>query len=282
MQALDLNLSTRPFRNNTVLWVGYGLMAVLLVVISVRHVQRFRENDLLLNDLKAQVDNIDVELSQLERRDRAAREGIGKFDVRSLTVQATKANEVIRWKSFSWTRLFNQLEAIQPHDVRMTSVRPIFLPEQRVAAGRAAAVDSSAVPVAVEGAAKSLDDFLDLERELLRDPSFSRIEPERSARAESTGETLFQLRFVYDPTPALAAAAAALAAPGDRGEGSASPDAGDPAELAEPTATSAGDSADVGREKSRAGPAEPTGATTEIRAEGWDRPQTPASSQETR
>ena len=32
MQALDLNLATRPFRNNTLLWVSYCLAVVLLGV----------------------------------------------------------------------------------------------------------------------------------------------------------------------------------------------------------------------------------------------------------
>ena len=43
-----------------------------------------------------------------------------------LTVQSLKANEVIEWKAFSWTRLFNLMEQIQPWDIRMTSIRPIF------------------------------------------------------------------------------------------------------------------------------------------------------------
>jgi hypothetical protein len=215
-------------------------------------------------------------MAQLERRDRAARDGTRGFDVRSLTVQAAKANEVIRWKSFSWTRLFNELEALQPHDVRMTSVRPLFLADQRVPPGRAANVDSSAVPVAVEGAAKTLDDFLDLERELLRDPSFSRIEPERSARAESTGETLFQLRFVYDPAHSLAALTAgdlpaptAPTAPND--DEPAAPEVEAPVDPSGSPANGSGDAADAARPRSEASATAPTAQLTEIRSQGRGR-----------
>jgi hypothetical protein len=49
--------------------------------------------------------------------------------VEQLTIGADKANEVIGWKSFSWTRLFNLLEEVLPHEVQMVSIRPVFRPE---------------------------------------------------------------------------------------------------------------------------------------------------------
>lgn len=34
MLTLDLNLASRPFRNNTLLWGGYGLTALLLLAFT--------------------------------------------------------------------------------------------------------------------------------------------------------------------------------------------------------------------------------------------------------
>ena len=34
MNSLDLNLASRPIRNNTLLWVGHGTLAVLVIGFS--------------------------------------------------------------------------------------------------------------------------------------------------------------------------------------------------------------------------------------------------------
>ena len=120
------------------------------------------------------------------------------YDIEALAIRAQKANEVIRWKAFSWTLLFNRLEDVQPWDVQMASIHPTFRPQGDVVNARQ--LDQvSGVPVAVEGTAKDLKAFLDLERGLIRSPYFTRVEPERTDRDSQTRETVFRLRFIYDP-----------------------------------------------------------------------------------
>lgn len=216
MQTLDLNLASRPFRNNTLLWLAYTLATVLIGAFAFLNVQSYHKHAQWLVDLRQQVSTIDNQLAELERRDRAARLEIERFDMKSLTLQAQKANDVIQWKAFSWTELFNLLEQIQPDGVRMTSVHPVFRGEsdpsreQTVnSRARAAARESQLVPVAVEGLAKDLHAFVDLERALQNHPHFARVEPESIARTENSGETAFQLRFHYDPRGGQARPAAA-------------------------------------------------------------------------
>ena len=109
MQALDLNLASRPFKNNTLLWIGFSLAAVLLVLLTVDNVATRQSHVSLLGELEAKVGGIEARQQDLRRRAEDARREIGRHDVDGLFVRTEKANEVIRWKSFSWTGLFNEL-----------------------------------------------------------------------------------------------------------------------------------------------------------------------------
>jgi hypothetical protein len=199
MQALDLNLATRPFKNNTLLWTGYVSSCVLLVAFSVWNVLTWRESVNGLERLRNQVSNVEVKMSDLDRREARALRAIDSFDLKALEIQAAKANEVIEWKAFSWTRLFNLMEEVQPHNVRMISIRPLFR-----AGGRADQLGfndkstTETVPVAVEGLAKEFGHVRELQDALHNDPHFGRVMPQRMQRTER-GEIIFQLTFLYHP-----------------------------------------------------------------------------------
>lgn len=201
MQVLDLNLASRPFRNNVLLWIVYGLAFGALLLFSGFSVASYIEHKRLLSELNSKVDSIDAQTRDLEQRDARARAGIAKHDLPSLLVQSEKANEVIEGKAFSWTRLFNLLAEIQPYNVRMTSVRPIF----RVDGGRPAPValarppEGRSVPVSIDAMAKTYGDMLEMQRALIEDPHFGRLEMERLIRAQNGREYLFQLSFLYFP-----------------------------------------------------------------------------------
>lgn len=197
MQTVDLNLATRPFKNDTLLWVSLFVAAGLLGSLSWWNVTTWREHRRLLDDLRESQVSIGERFTALDRRDLEALRRVDAVDLPVLVARADKANEVIRWKSFSWTRLFNLLQEIQPWDVQMTSIRPVFRGDRRAA--RNELEDLEQVPVSVEGTAKTLKDFLAFERALIFDPHFDRVEPDNTATDDNSGETIFRVRFLYDP-----------------------------------------------------------------------------------
>jgi hypothetical protein len=204
VQGLDLNLASRPFKNDTLPWSAFALALTALVSMTVWNVQAYVGNASKRAEIEAKKADLTREMQELERRDREAQSRIDDFDLPLLAARAAKANEVIRWKSFSWTLLFNRLKEVQPWDVQMTTIRPVF--EVTSAESRRAGEEEEAggedfdrVPVSVEGVAKTLQDFLEFERRLIDDPHFERVEPESTARDDNTGETVFRLRFLYDP-----------------------------------------------------------------------------------
>jgi Tfp pilus assembly protein PilN len=196
MQPLDLNLATRPIRNNTLLWIAHSLAIVLVVGLSAWNVESYLRHRSELSNLKSDVSSIEQRMLDLNRRDSAADRKIRTHDIKQLSIQVGRANDVIQRKALSWTRLFNLLEEILPYEVRMVSIRPVFATRSRGSIRDSESMKG--IPVSVEGAAKSLRAFVDFERALIEDPHFDQIEPDRTVREEGGG-LVFDLRFLYFP-----------------------------------------------------------------------------------
>jgi hypothetical protein len=226
VQPLDLNLATRPFHNNTLHWLGYGIGAVFVIATTFFNVDAYIDYSQRLENLSEIGVNIEKKTADLQRRDIKAQRGIAKFDVDDLSTQASKANAVIDAKAFSWTRLFNQLEGILPYDVRMVSVRPQFA-FGRQGRRQSEGVPKGAVPVAVEGVARNLGALLDFERNLFDDLHFSDVKPDRLSLTPEGAELLFTLRFYYFPQgePLLVAEAEAAAAAAEEATAAAAEEA---------------------------------------------------------
>ena len=50
--CLELNLATRPFRNNTLLWTGYALLAVAVVTFTAWNTVTFVDTRSTLDQLR--------------------------------------------------------------------------------------------------------------------------------------------------------------------------------------------------------------------------------------
>ena len=197
MQALDLNLASRPFRNNTPLWVVYGTTFLALALFTAWNVTTYLEHVDLVDNLQSDIRKLESDRQDLTRRDGAARAGIARHNLKVLKVRADKANEVIEWRAFSWTSLFNRMEQVKPWDVYLKEVKPIFRGDAGQTAQLAVAGPKS-VPVIVQGVAKTHKAFRDLEENVIRNPYFGDARPEKTQREENR-EIAFTLRFTYFP-----------------------------------------------------------------------------------
>ena len=202
MQPIDVNLASTPFRNNTLLWLGYGLGFTLLLGFGLWSVYTYRDRGEDRERRQLTLSNVETQLRALERRELDARRirQRREYDLEALWVQANKANEVISWKAFSWTRLFNHLEDALPWNVHMTSIRPIFRPTggERGSARLADGGDDRSIQISVEGFCKDLRALLDFTNRLFAHDQFEDPEP-LSHVATDRGELAFTMRFTYYP-----------------------------------------------------------------------------------
>jgi len=208
MQSLDLNLSTRPFRNNVPLWVGYGAALLLLILFTGWSISSYTGYSRKLGELRNEVGMLTSQTRDLEQRDRRVQAAVLGYDLDALSLQADKANEIIEWGAFSWTRLFNRMAEIQPNRVRMTSVRPIFGVRRTYASGHAldGLVDDAqrGVPVSIHAVAHSYNDMLEMQQALFDDEHFGDVEMQRLRRDERGQEYLFEAQFMYYPDAEVA------------------------------------------------------------------------------
>jgi hypothetical protein len=145
---LDINLATRPYEDAREFWarwgIGVGLLglltAVLLGFAVLGWVKAGRDRQ-AIRHLEEQIADRD--------RERAAAEQLLALDAnRSTRDQSQFLNELIQRKSFSWTRVFEDLEKVMPSSLHVVALKPELNDqnqlelEMKVAAdNRAGAVD---------------------------------------------------------------------------------------------------------------------------------------------
>lgn len=229
MKPITLNLASRPFRNNVVVGTVVGVTATALVLATVYNLYLFLSYGSSYAQLQHDQAADRVHIAELQKEEQRLAGEIKKRDFRHTYERGKIAHDLILKHSFSWTRLFNTLEAVVPPDVVMTAIRPN--------------VAAEGIVVRIEGVAKSHGALLNLETQLQGNAAFARVYPLNERRLNpSLPDITFLLTFNYLPhrtAPADLVAAgnpgAAAPAAGSAVESSAAPDAG-----------TAGDAAPVG------------------------------------
>jgi Tfp pilus assembly protein PilN len=121
---LDINLATRPHEDAREFWTRWGLGVGLLAVLTL-----FLLGLTLSDWIKAGKDR--HEIAQLQRqiaeRDKERAQAQAFLDLpanRSTRDQSQFLNGLIQRKSFSWTRVFEDLEQVMPPNLHVVSLRP--------------------------------------------------------------------------------------------------------------------------------------------------------------
>jgi hypothetical protein len=121
---LRTNLSTRPFYNARAVHAVAALAAIALVAVTAWQIVRV-----------VRLSHYKTELNTAIRRDRGeteaskgqavqVRRGLDQKQLSALSTSAGEANDLIAQRTFSWTELFNQIEATLPDDVMLLGVHP--------------------------------------------------------------------------------------------------------------------------------------------------------------
>ena len=123
---LRTNLSTRPFYNERAVHAIAGGLALLLVVVTAWQVSRVIRLSRTKTELNAAITRDTNEIEHRTREAEQIRRGLNQTELAAVAAAAREANDLIAQRTFSWTGLFNQLEATLPEDVMLTSVHPEF------------------------------------------------------------------------------------------------------------------------------------------------------------
>jgi Tfp pilus assembly protein PilN len=122
--VLRTNLSTRPFYNERAVHVLLAAIAVVVLAISVWQVQRIVSLSRHKTEVHASIARDRNEAANLRQQAANVRRGVDQQDLRLIAAEAKEANQLIAQRTFSWTALFNQLEATLPPEVMLVSIHP--------------------------------------------------------------------------------------------------------------------------------------------------------------
>jgi hypothetical protein len=123
---LRANLSTRPFYNERAVQAIAALIAVIVVAVAAWQAARVVTLSRYKTELNTAIQKHHSETEVRQRDAAQIRRGLDQTQLAIVAAQAKEANQLIEQRTFSWTQLFNLLEATLPDDVMLVSVRPEF------------------------------------------------------------------------------------------------------------------------------------------------------------
>jgi Tfp pilus assembly protein PilN len=124
--VLRTNLSTRPFYNERAVHAVLAAVAIVLLAVTAWQVARIVSLSREKTELSASINRDRGQAVDLSRKAADIRRGLNQTELQVVAAEAKEANQLITQRTFSWTELFNQLEATLPPEVMLVSVHPEF------------------------------------------------------------------------------------------------------------------------------------------------------------
>ena len=118
------NLSTRPFYNERAIHALAAILAVVVLAVTAWQVRRVVQLSRYKTELNTAINRDRTEADQQASQAEQIRNGLDQKQLATLAAAAKEANDLIAQRTFSWTELFNQLEATLPGDVMLMGVHP--------------------------------------------------------------------------------------------------------------------------------------------------------------
>jgi len=121
---IAINLASRPYQDERLFYRNWGsalalaiVITALMVYVSVRHyVNKQRE--------WAEVRQIESKLAELKQEEAQARQILAQPENRGTRDRSNFLNAAIIRKSFSWTRLMEDMERVMPAGLRVVAIAP--------------------------------------------------------------------------------------------------------------------------------------------------------------
>jgi type IV pilus assembly protein PilN len=144
-----------------------------------------------------QIAELRAQIAQRDQKRQEAEEFLSRPENRTTRDQSQFINQLIERKSFSWTRVLEDLEKVMPTRVHLVSIHPELNEDNQLAIKMAVAGDSP-------------DRAIELARRMEDSRRFTRTHiGQESSRASTTGDTvqlnidaIYVPETVYVPTPA--------------------------------------------------------------------------------
>jgi Tfp pilus assembly protein PilN len=121
---LRTNLSTRPFYNIRAVHMALGALALVVAVMTLLNLVQLVSLSRSERTLGARADQAEEQANKLREDARRIRSQIDAKELNQVAAAAQEANAIIDLRTFSWSKLFSEIEATLPENVRLTNFSP--------------------------------------------------------------------------------------------------------------------------------------------------------------
>lgn len=181
---LDINLATRPYEDARRFWVQWGsilsavgLLTLILVFMALSGLWSAS------NDRKT-IRSYQKEIAERDSERAKAEVFLNLPENRSTRDRSQFLNELIRRKSFSWTKVFEDLERIMPPRVHLVSIHPELNEDNQLA-------------IKMQVAGDSRERALDLVRRMESSPHFQQTKIDSESQQVQNEGVSLDITAVY-------------------------------------------------------------------------------------
>ena len=129
---LNINLASHPYRDVRRFLATWGVGAAVLVLVTIAlglyAAYGWRQS----RTIREQVSQLRNEIDKFDRERAAAIALLNQPQNREVAAQAAFLNELMARRSFSWTRLFMELEKIMPARLHVLSITPALNKQNQI------------------------------------------------------------------------------------------------------------------------------------------------------
>ena len=187
---LNINLATKPYLDVQRVLLRWGSLVLLLAICTVALAWTALASWQESRTVRAKIAAVQAEIAALDR-EQAEAVAVLRLPQNSSVVESSKfLNGLIARKSFSWTRVFMQLEEIMPPRLHVVSISPELQSK------------TNTVEVHLSVAGTSREAAVELVKRLEQSPQFrdARIAEEKEVKEKESSDTVeFQLTARYIP-----------------------------------------------------------------------------------
>ena len=121
---LDINLATRPYEDAREFWVRWGLGVALLALLTLGLLGLAVKGWTKAGRDRHDIAQLQARIAERDQERIKAQAYLDMTANRSTRDQSQFVNGLIQRKSFSWTRVFEDLEQVMPTNLHVVSLRP--------------------------------------------------------------------------------------------------------------------------------------------------------------
>jgi Tfp pilus assembly protein PilN len=189
MRQNRINLSSRPFANRRLLWLGIVCVAGLCLVSGLS-IRRARASALAqISVLETQMASRRAQVARIKSEEEERQKNDAKiFLTEQDSYQLAAARQLIMRKSFAWDKMVGDLERFVPHNARVLTIKVNGI-----------ARDDNGVVASLELSAlgKSPAELTDMMTELGKSEGLFEVGDANQGEMTETGETPFTLELQY-------------------------------------------------------------------------------------